>query len=347
MSLKEFELLKELGKGSFGSVYMVRRKLDNIIYALKRVKIFQLSSKEKENALNEIRLLASIQHQNIIGYKEAFFEEESKTLNIVLELADDGDIEKRIKICKKLGKKMPEKEIWSASIQMLRGLRALHANNIMHRDIKCANVFSTKSGQYKLGDLNVSKVIKDEFAKTQTGTPYYASPEVWSGKPYDFKSDIWSVGCVAYEMAALFPPFQGKDIKELSDNVKKGVYSQISTSYSKDLAEFIGYMLKVTPSSRPSADELLECLLVQKHSEELVNDEAAVNLIKTIHMPRNAKDINSKLPKQLYNDRFYNNLAIRQKKNLKAERFLTLTKQAQKKGQRKEKALKRSSLITK
>ena len=86
MSISDFEILKELGKGAFGTVCKVKRKADGNIYAMKRVKISQLNSKERENALNEVRILASLTHQNIIGYKQAFFEEDSKTLNIVMEL---------------------------------------------------------------------------------------------------------------------------------------------------------------------------------------------------------------------------------------------------------------------
>ncbi len=82
-------------------------------------------------------------------------------------------------------------------------------NNILHRDIKCANVFIDKYGNYKLGDMNVSKICKSSsLAYTQTGTPYYAAPEVWQEKPYNFKCDIWSLGCVIYEMATLTPPFK-------------------------------------------------------------------------------------------------------------------------------------------
>lgn len=78
---------------------------------------------------------------------------------------------------------------------------------IVHRDIKCANIFLTKAGIVKLGDLNVSKIAKMGVLQTQTGTPYYASPEVWQDKPYDKKSDIWSLGAVLYELTALNPPF--------------------------------------------------------------------------------------------------------------------------------------------
>ena len=82
----------------------------------------------------------------------------------------------------------------------------MHDLKIVHRDIKCANLFLTKEGILKLGDLNVSKVAKGMLS-TQTGSPYYASPEVWQDRPYDLNSDIWSVGCVLFEMCTLQPPF--------------------------------------------------------------------------------------------------------------------------------------------
>lgn len=82
---------------------------------------------------------------------------------------------------------------------------------IVHRDLKTANIFIS-NGNYKLGDLNVSKVTKKGFAYTQTGTPYYASPEVWRNEAYNSMSDIWSLGCVIYEMATLKLPFKAPDI---------------------------------------------------------------------------------------------------------------------------------------
>ena len=90
---------------------------------------------------------------------------------------------------------------------------------ILHRDIKCANIFISKDGNYKLGDLNVSKVAKKGLVYTQTGTPYYASPEVWRDEPYDFKSDIWSLGCIIYELCALKPPFRAKNMEGLYSKV--------------------------------------------------------------------------------------------------------------------------------
>jgi NIMA (never in mitosis gene a)-related kinase len=142
---------------------------------------------------------------------------------------------------------LKEEEIWSIFYQMVAGLHALHKKKIVHRDIKCANVFLTKEGIVKLGDLNVSKVSKAGVMNTQTGTPYYASPEVWQDKPYDKSSDIWSLGAVLYEMVALNPPFQARDMKGLFNKVIKGQYPKIPATYSSDLSSMIATLLKVSP----------------------------------------------------------------------------------------------------
>lgn len=258
MSLKDFEYLKEIGKGAFATVCLVKRKSDGIMYAMKRVKISSLSSKERENALNEVRILASIEHPNLIGFKECFYDEESKTLNIVMEFADDGDVETKIKNLSKTKGQIPEDDIWSYLIQILSGLKSLHDNSIMHRDLKSANLFLTKDKKIKLGDLNVSKLIKKGMAHTQTGTPYYASPEVWADKPYDHKSDIWSVGCIIYELCCLVPPFRAKSLESLFKCVTKGHYDSIPSNYSKNLENVISLMLQTMPYKRPSCSDLLE-----------------------------------------------------------------------------------------
>jgi len=117
-----------------------------------------------------------------------------------MEHADGGDLYEKIKKHKKNGTKFSEDEIWRIFIQIVKGLKTLHNHKVLHRDLKCANVFLNKNGDTKLGDLNVSKIAKMGLVYTQTGTPYYASPEVWQDKPYDSKSDIWSLGVVLYEM---------------------------------------------------------------------------------------------------------------------------------------------------
>ena len=91
--------------------------------------------------------------------------------------------------------------------------------------------------------MNVSKVVKQGLGHTQTGTPYYASPEVWKDQPYDAKSDIWSLGVVVYEMAALNPPFRARDMEGLYRKVISGKYSEIPSQYSLDLCNVIRSLL--------------------------------------------------------------------------------------------------------
>lgn len=123
--------------------------------------------------------------------------------------------------------------------------------------MKSANVFLNKDGTMKLGDLNVSKVASEGLLVTQTGTPYYASPEVWRDQPYDEKSDIWSLGCILYEMCALRPPFLGKDMEKLYKKVCSGHYEPILPKYSSDLQNMVSRLLKVKASDRPSCDDIL------------------------------------------------------------------------------------------
>jgi NIMA (never in mitosis gene a)-related kinase len=120
-----------------------------------------------------------------------------------MEYASGGDVLKMVNTHIRLRHRIREEEIWKALYHITKALKSLHDKKILHRDLKSANVFITEDGKYKLGDLNVSKVLKKGLAYTQTGTPYYASPEVWQDLPYDMKSDMWSLGCVIYEMTTL------------------------------------------------------------------------------------------------------------------------------------------------
>ena len=277
-SLDDFKIERVLGKGSFGSVNLVTRKKDNRIYALKSVILEKLSKKQQENSVNEVRILASINHPNVIGYKEAFWDEKSNTLNIVMEYADGGDLQSKINIMKNENGFFNESLIWHYSIQMIQGLKALHDKKIMHRDLKSANIFLVKENlQCKIGDMNVSKVMKDNFLRTQTGTPYYASPEVWMSKPYSYKSDLWSIGCIIYELCELKPPFTGSDMDELFINVCKGKIERINKVYSDDLWNMINMLLKVDTNKRVDCNQFLESQLIKNKINEMKNNNNFLN----------------------------------------------------------------------
>ena len=306
MSINDFEIIKDLGKGAFSTVSLVKRKQDNKIYALKCVQISKLSIHEKQNSLNEVRLLASINHKNIIAYKESFYNEKDQTLNLILEYADDGDLQTKIISKKKAESIFEEKTIWSLFIQMVKGLNELHNKKIIHRDLKSANIFLMKNGICKLGDLNVAKVVENELLRTQTGTPYFASPEIWEDKPYSFKSDIWSIGCILYQMAALEMPFQGKNIKEVYYNLKKVNIPPLPEIYSEELMIIIKKLLKIDPEMRPSAQEILDDEIIKKYMKIIQNDNDLINI---------SMDINN-FQKIKNNNRLINSIRINDDKNL-------------------------------
>ncbi len=310
--MENFEIINKLGDGSYSTVYKVKRKIDEQIYALKKVKLMNLSEKEKLNSLNEVRILASIKSNFIISYKEAFFDEKDNTLGIIMEFADNGDLYQKIVECKKKKIYIEEDDIWRIFIQLVKGLKSLHDLKILHRDIKSANVFLFKDGKAKLGDLNVSKVAKKGLGYTQTGTPYYASPEVWKDLAYDHKSDIWSLGCVLYEMITLYPPFRAQNMENLFKKVIKGEISRIPDKYSFELYSIILLLIQVKPENRPSCDEILKNEIIIKKIEYFKNLNNNSNnnfeendedqfLLKTICIPKSLTFLSSQLPKPNYN----------------------------------------------
>ena len=122
--------------------------------------------------------------------------------------------------------------------------------------------------------MNVSKIAKKGLLYTQTGTPYYASPEVWRDQPYDTKSDIWSLGCVLYESVCLKPPFRADDMQGLYKKVLRGVYPKIPNIYSTDLSNLVKSLVQVTPQMRPSCERILEMPSIKKRIERfLPSDE--------------------------------------------------------------------------
>ena len=281
--MQNFTIINKIGEGAYSTVYTVRRIEDNNLYALKKVKIKNLSLKEKQNALNEVRILASVNSPFVISYKESFIDEKDQTLCIVMEYADEGDLFQKITLYKKLHVTFDENDVWKIFIQITKGLHDLHEFNILHRDLKSANVFLFRDGTAKLGDLNVSKISFRGLGCTQTGTPYYASPEVWKDNPYDLKSDIWSLGCLCYELLMLKTPFRADSMENLYRKVMKGEYPEINKRYSNKFDDIISYMLQLKPENRPNTEQILNLpeikeKIIQLNIYPLNGDEDKINV---------------------------------------------------------------------
>lgn len=283
-TLADFTVLKQLGKGSYGTVLQVRHNASNVIYALKKCDISKMARREIADCLGEVRFLASVHHTNIIKFVDAFVTRDAPTfLCTVMEFADGGDLSAKVERHKARNAPLSEDVIFAYFLQMVEAIAHLHRLKVLHRDLKTANVFLTANGQIKVGDLGVSSgsLSKGKLANTQIGTPFYMSPEIWANKPYDDKSDIWALGCILYELAALKPPFNGRDISDLSRKVQAGTFTPVPSTFSKDLHSVISACLQVNPKRRPSAEELLALPALIKNRERL-RDKMAQTLYNAL-----------------------------------------------------------------
>lgn len=303
ITFKDYDVLKQIGRGAFGIVYKVRSKIEKQIFALKTIDISKMDEKTLTNTLNEIRILCSVDHPNVVGYKEAFIQD--KKICVVMEYVGGGDLYDKINKCKENGETIPEEIIWKYTVQILKGLKVLHNLKIMHRDIKSANIFlSDDHEKVKLGDLNLAKVAKDDFASTQIGTPYYLAPEIWLNERYDYRCDIFSLGCVLYEMAALDIPFDAPSINDLLKKVTTEPANRIPQQYSDELNHIIQRFMEKSPINRPTVSQSLELPALQLRADmqlKPLNSNENMDepfLIKTITIPKNLKMLNYHLPKK-------------------------------------------------
>ena len=152
-----------------------------------------------------------------------------------------------------MGRQLEESKIWKFFIEMSLGLHYLHSFKILHRDIKTINMFLGKDNQIKIGDLGVAKVLNqtNNMAHTIVGTPYYLSPELCEEKPYNHKSDIWSLGCVLYELCTFKHPFEASNQGALILKIMKGRFNSISSFYSSDLKQLTENLLEKNQVKRP------------------------------------------------------------------------------------------------
>jgi len=259
------------------------------------------NTKEKEDALNEVRLLSSITHPQIVKYYESFVE--SNKLYIVTELVRDGDLFQKLQRNHKRRENLPEETVWSIILQVGEALKCLHEHKIIHRDVKSANIFFQGS-RAKLGDLGVGTVLRQRKTSTCVGTPYYLAPEVWRNRPYDCKVDVWSLGVLLYELCVLEPPFQAKTMNDLGKVVCRGKYPRLKSCWSQDIQNVLKAMLVLDPSRRPSMAEVLNMAPLQARRHYLSQgcDSYEKNeVVRTIKVPRGGmRQLASALPKPQY-----------------------------------------------
>ncbi|KAL3968999.1 homeobox protein NOBOX [Sarotherodon galilaeus] len=261
--------IRILGRGAFGEATLYRRTEDNCLVVWKEVDLNSLSDKERRDVMNEISILSILEHKNIIAYFNHFMDKNS--LLIELEYCNGGNLYD--KIVQQKGTLFSEEVVIWYLYQITSAVAHIHKAGILHRDIKTLNIFLTKTDLIKLGDYGLAKKLGSEFSMAEScvGTPYYMSPELCQGAKYNFKSDIWAMGCVLFELLTLTRTFDATNPLNLCVKIVQGNWTMELNSdiYSSAIVKLVHECLDQDPAKRPTAEQILDQPLISSCRQEL------------------------------------------------------------------------------
>ncbi|KAG7166799.1 serine/threonine-protein kinase Nek1-like 1 [Homarus americanus] len=275
-SLKSQE---KLGEGSFGEVFLVRGR--DSMMVVKRIDLSQMSRKHQEYAHREFQLLKSLNHPYIVAYRGGGFK--GKYLHIHMEYCGGGDLSSRLKEQKTKGEAFEERQVHCWLLKLCLALKYIHGRKILHRDLKPQNIFLADTGSVKLGDFGLARVLEDSSrALTCLGSPAYMSPEVIRGEAYDAKADMWSFGCVLYEMATLQSGFPFTKVT-------------IAGEFSQSYKTLVKSLLQQDPTKRPTASHILRTapFLLNVMEAQLVEREQQVDELtqEVVNLTQEAEEL--------------------------------------------------------
>ena len=276
MKLGSYTIEKLLGEGSFGKVHLTKKEGDSKKYATKELDREEIDSSEaKKYLINEIRILQSLNHPNIVKFVD--IKKTKKHYYIMMEFCNGGELSKNLeKYMIKNGTAFPEELVQHFMRQIIDAFKYIHGKKIIHRDVKLDNIllhfdneedkknFNLMKAQVKIIDFGFSCIYND-IKKSILGSPINMDPLILKKLTdstgatrelgYDMSADIWSIGTICYEMLIGKSAFDSNDIKELSDKIEKGAY-KVPTNISAELVSFLNGMLQYEGKNRLNAEQL-------------------------------------------------------------------------------------------
>ncbi|XP_051192533.2 uncharacterized protein [Lolium perenne] len=251
---------EHIGSGSFGSVYEAISD-DGFFFAVKEVSLIDQGINAKQRIVqleHEVSLLSRLEHDNIVQYYGTY--KEDGKFYIFLELVTQGSLAALYqKYC------LQDSQVSAYTRQILNGLNYLHQRNVLHRDIKCANLLVDANGLVKLADFGLAKEMSIlSQARSSKGTVYWMAPEVAKAKPHGPPADIWSLGCTVLEMLTGKVPYPDMEWTHALLKIGRGIPPKIPNTLSEDARDFIVRCVQSNPKDRPSAAELLDHPFVKR-----------------------------------------------------------------------------------
>lgn len=305
--MEKYEPLNLIGKGNFGCITKIRRKVDNKILVWKEIDYSIMKERDKFHIISEINILRELHHPNVVKYYEHIIDKSSYKIYIIMEYCQNGDLSRVIKSQKKMKEYLKEEIIWKIFIQVCLALYACHTNKpkkILHRDLKPSNVFLDEFNNIKLGDFGLSKMVANDtnFVYSNVGTPYYMSPEQIDECGYDEKCDIWALGCFLFELCSLRPPFEAKNHLSLAMKIKSGKYSELPSCYSEEMKSMVKCLLNLSPNNRPCIEEIIHMPSVSMRIKERKIKEHYIR-IKQIEANLNEREKALEQKERILNER--------------------------------------------
>ena len=313
----KYQIIKKIGEGSYAKIYKVKKDSSDKTYVLKNIPVSEEDYSSMKEILNESSILSTCDNIYVVKYYDSFFY--CGTFNIITEFCPYGDLFGYIKFYKERGSKIEEKIIWIIFIQLSLGLSYLHHKKILHRDIKTKNIFIKNNLTVKIGDFGIAKILNStsSYAHTFIGTPYYISPELCKDQPYNDKSDVWSLGCVLYELCTLNHPFEGGTQVEIYEKIMTQKFKAISPDYSLELRKMVDLLLEKDEKKRPKMKDILKmkCVIdrANKYSinidlvENGIIEEEKNEINNNINNINKQHDIKNGLKNNSYNVSITNN----------------------------------------
>ncbi|KAG7483676.1 hypothetical protein MATL_G00040940 [Megalops atlanticus] len=240
-----YTLVEEVGQTYFMRTARVKDDKTKKQYIAKEIRINNVPRNLQEDILAEVDILTNMRHPNILKCKETL--KDRDTLYVVMEYCEGGELSQKITRQRETGEQFSEDQVLDWFVQICMALQYLHEHSILHKDLKPQNIFFTKAGVIRLDTSGIPRGLDSTLPTSELQLQHYTPLEILRGNPHNEKSDVWSLGCVLYELCMLEPAFSAFSENDLIARLQRDLLSMTycgNHSFYDSLLKSLGQLLK-------------------------------------------------------------------------------------------------------